>query len=73
MTTEEITSNLCYYDMRNTNGISQFKENKQAYGLDDDDFQGLGNFSKNECGCDNCFYGRHELANYILELKGDSK
>ena len=70
---EGISTSLCYYDLRNPDGISQFKEDKALYCLDDDDFKGLGNFAKKDCGCDNCFYGRHKLANYILEIQGGNK
>lgn len=70
---EEISTSLCYYDLRNADGISQFKEDKEHYGLNDDDFKDLGNFAKKDCGCDNCFYGKHKLANYILKIQGDNK
>ena len=70
---EEISTSLCYYDLRNADGISQFKEDKEHYGLNDDDFKDLGNFAKKDCGCDNCFYGTHKLANYILKIQGGNK
>ena len=68
MTVEEILENLCYYDLRNPIGIGEFKNNPKAHGYDEEDFIGLGNFAKEECFCDNCFEGRHVLANCILKL-----
>lgn len=67
---EDFSTSLCYYDLRNREGILQFKEDKENYCLDDDDFKDLGNFAKKDCACDNCFYGRHKLSNYILKIQG---
>ena len=60
MTKQEVLSNLCYYDLRNHEG---------AYNLlglyEDEEFT---NLNKENCYCDNCFYGRTKLAEYILTL-----
>jgi hypothetical protein len=66
MTIEEIKSYLCYYDTRNPDGIlSNIKWSPEIY--DEEEISKLGEFSKEGCACDNCFYRRHDLANYILE------
>jgi hypothetical protein len=53
MTNKEVLSNLCYWDERNPVGVtSQENEGKRT----------------KQCFCDNCFYGRTKLAEYILEL-----
>jgi len=64
MTAEEIYSNLCYYDLRNPRGI---KEILNIY-LPDEEDGDLGAHAKENCGCDNCFYGRTKLAEYIINL-----
>ena len=56
MDIEIIKSNLCWYDPRNTESI-----------MDESDKEEMNKDSK-ECTCDNCFYGRHELANELLEF-----
>jgi len=51
MTTEEILSNLCYYDKRNPECTLEeggVKDNKN-------------------CSCDNCFYGLTKLAEELLK------
>ena len=53
MSTEEILNNLCYYNKRNPNGFS-----------DDDDVQ----TNRDNCSCDNCFYGRNKLALEIIKI-----
>ena len=54
MTPEEIHENLCYYDPRYPGN-----EDKEEEDL----------VKPKECFCDNCFYGRTPLAEYIIELK----
>jgi hypothetical protein len=60
MTAEEIYSNLCYYDLRNpdcTADDEHIEDHKR------------GLLKKNKtCSCDNCFYGRTKLAEYIINL-----
>jgi hypothetical protein len=55
MTTEEIKGNLCYYDAENPNN------NLDCY--DDEEERPK---PRENCHCDNCFYGRDKLARYIL-------
>lgn len=57
MDIEEIKSNLCYYDKRNP-------DNNLEFG---DDRDGTNPIDKS-CFCDNCFYRRTKLAEYILKL-----
>lgn len=64
MTAEEIYSNLCYYDLRNPSGI---KEIVYIYIRDEEDGD-LGEHAKKDCACDNCYYGRTKLAEYIINL-----
>ena len=62
MNRDEIRSKLCYYDTRNPQGVisdTTEQEIKEA---------GYTTAPKKNCTCDNCFYGRTELAMYILEL-----
>ncbi len=53
MKMEKILSNLCYYDKRNPD--CDYPDDERA--------------KKEKCFCDNCFYGRHELANELLKYK----
>jgi hypothetical protein len=63
MTIKEIASNLCHYDLRNPNGIKDYLTEEEI------NEQGYTTATKDDCYCDNCFYGRTKLASYILELK----
>lgn len=57
MELNKILENLCYYDKRNpdcTMDEEDIAERKQR---------------KPKCSCDNCYYGRTELAEEILKLK----
>jgi len=56
MELKEILDNLCYYDKRNPQGYYEFEDEEIEH-------------SKDDCYCDNCFYGRHNLANELLKLK----
>lgn len=49
----EILSNLCYHDVRHPD-----------YNIEMDDPE---ESSSRYCSCDNCFYGRTKLANFILD------
>jgi hypothetical protein len=69
MEIKEVYSKLCYYDLRNPEGIGEYKDNPVNWGYEYEDFIGLGNFAKKDCACDNCFYGRTKLAEYIIELE----
>ena len=52
---------LCYYDKRNPD--FQIKE---EYGYDKKEVESTGNFSKKDCACDNCFYGRSKLTEQLI-------
>ncbi len=52
MLLEDILAKLCWYDKRNPN----FDTDADA------------EIKKEDCYCDNCYYGRTQLAEYILEL-----
>jgi hypothetical protein len=61
MTENEIKENLCYYDLRNPDGINMYNF------LDDDEKSNYGNYARKNCNCDNCFYGRTKLAQELLK------
>jgi hypothetical protein len=56
----EIVSNLCYYDLRNPNGFIEL--------YDPEEDKEIGEYSAKDCNCDNCFYNRTKLAEYILKI-----
>ena len=53
MTLKEVMTNLCYHDMRNPD-FDMFTEHPK--------------FPVEDCKCDNCFYGRSELAEIIMKM-----
>lgn len=55
---------LCYYDKRNPD--FQIKE---EFGYDKEEIESTGNFSKKDCACDNCFYGRSNLTEQLLKAR----
>jgi len=57
MELQKIKESLCYYDKRNPDYIDTDNEN----------------LKKQPCYCDNCFRGKHELANELLKVKKDLK
>jgi hypothetical protein len=59
--TEINLTSLCYYDKRNPD--FQIKE---EYGYDKEEVEATGNFSKKDCACDNCFYGRSKLTEQLI-------
>lgn len=61
MTREEILTKLCYYDLRNPNGVidDMSEEELKEYNY--------GNYTQKDCYCDNCFYGRTKLAEELLK------
>lgn len=61
MSEKEILARLCAYDPRNTEGAVTY--------MDKEDFEEVQKRVKAEgrCSCDNCFYGRTELANELLK------
>lgn len=59
LTIEEIKRNLCYYDPENPhNNLGLYEEDERPTPRDN-------------CYCDNCFYGRDKLARYILSNGND--
>jgi hypothetical protein len=60
METEKILTSLCYYDKRNPD-CSVDEETIE-------DHNKMLLKKGKTCSCDNCFYGRTELAKEILEL-----
>lgn len=54
MDNKTVLENLCSYDSRNPNNV-----------IDEDDPQP----QESICYCDNCYYGRKELAMEIIRLK----
>ena len=66
MTEHEILTNLCYYDLRNPDGVKNTLS--EDFGYDEDEIKEHGNFSKKDCYCDNCFTGRTKLAEELLKL-----
>lgn len=57
-----IYSKLCYYDTRNPKGVISDSTEQEIVEA------GYTTEPKQNCTCDNCFYGRTELAMYILEM-----
>jgi hypothetical protein len=56
----KVLENLCYYDKRNPDCT-----------IDDEEIAERKTI-KIKCSCDNCFYGRTELAEEILKLKNQN-
>lgn len=65
MKMKDIASRLCNYDTRNPDGVITY--------LTEDEIkeEGLTTKAKDNCACDNCFYGRTVLAEYIIKLKSE--
>lgn len=61
MTRDELLKNLCYYDLRNPDGI----KDDTPY---EDELVLCGEHAKEDCSCDNCFYGRTKLTEFTLSL-----
>jgi hypothetical protein len=60
MKLEDILKSLCYYDKRNPDGADD-------EAIEDRKLFGPLRYGK-QCNCDNCFYGRTQLAEHILSL-----
>jgi len=62
MTLEKIKESLCYYDTRNP-------DNDAISGMSEQEIEekGYGEYRKVSCSCDNCFYGRSEMAEELLK------
>lgn len=65
MKIEDVLTNLCDYDTRNPDGVISY--------LTEEDIkeEGLTAKARDNCFCDNCFYGRTKLAEYIIKLKDE--
>jgi len=61
MTEQEIKENLCNYDLRNPDGVISY------LGSDEIKEENYGNYKKENCSCDNCYYGRTKLAEELLK------
>lgn len=59
---DDLMSRLCNYDPRNP-----FCADLTAFRDDDEPVPVTG---AKGCSCDNCFYGRHHMANELLQLRG---
>ena len=46
----------------------EIKQNLCWYDERNPDYSGNREYKKKECSCDNCFYGRDELANELLKV-----
>jgi len=55
---KEVLDNLCFYDKRSSSDSN----------LDFDVYREREIGTNRICYCDNCFYGRTKLAEYILKL-----
>ncbi len=66
MELEKLKKELCYYDNRNPDNcvdksdLTESELNKPQIKFED--------YATVLCSCDNCFYGRTELADYILNI-----
>ena len=62
MTLNEVYSNLCRHDRRSI----EFKDQLEYMSIEEAEED--AEEPRTDCSCDNCFYGRDELALVILEL-----
>ena len=62
-----VYDNLCYYDLRNPNGIKDYLE--EEYGYSKEEMSKIGNHPRKGCACDNCFYRRSKMAEFIIKNK----
>lgn len=67
MKESQIASKLCHYDTRNPDGVKSYMSEEEIKE------EGYSDKSKDFCSCDNCFYGKTELAEYIIKLKDSIK
>ena len=61
MTREEVLTKLCYYDLRNPNGVIDDMSEEELKEYD------YGNYAQKDCYCDDCFYGITKLAEELLK------
>ena len=62
MDKEKVLSCLCTYDTRNPYGVASYMTEEELKE------EGCKEVPRKDCFCDNCFYGKTELALYILKL-----
>jgi len=65
MNKKEVLESLCYYDKRNPDcsmDDEEIEDHKQSLLRESKKLD----YNK-KCSCDNCFYGRTELANELLK------
>ena len=65
MKIKDVAINLCNYDTRNPEGVISYLTEEEIKE------EGLTTKAKDDCACDNCFYGRTKLAEYIIKLKDE--
>jgi hypothetical protein len=65
MKIKDVANNLCNYDTRNLDGVITYLTEEEIKE------EGLTAKAKENCACDNCFYGRTPLAEYIIKLKSE--
>lgn len=62
MTIQEIKERLCYHDLRHPD--VEYTSGMTIQELKED---GCGQHARKDCSCDNCFYGRTEMAEELLK------
>lgn len=67
MNYQKILESLCTYDLRNPEGIISFYLDQED--LDDE----IKYPDRVDCACDNCFYGRTQLAIELLKYVKNDK
>lgn len=60
-----VYDNLCYYDLRNPNGVKDTLH--EDFGYDKEEIAKIGNYARKGCACDNCFYRRSSMAEFIIK------
>jgi len=65
MKIKDVANKLCNYDTRNPDGVITYLTEEEIKE------EGLTTKAKDDCACDNCFYGRTPLAEYIIKLKSE--
>lgn len=63
MLMQYIYSKLCNYDTRNPDGVISYLTKEEI------EEEGWTDKAKEDCACDNCFYGRSKLAEHIIKLE----
>jgi hypothetical protein len=71
MEENEILESLCYYDKRNPDCTANDEDIEEHNDWINKESKKRGYWVG--CSCDNCFYGRTKLAEYILKLNTKTK